>query len=485
MYRKQNRTKELARRTFVYAVMTLSLVALLIFCTLNILGYTFDTKTKEIQQTGLVQFNSYPTGATVLIDGAEFRKTQTKNTVLPGSHTFTMRLDGYEQWQKTLSIKSGTVTHLTYVRMVPKQRTETTVKTFQASSAASLSADGKYLFAISGDTSSPVVTIGALQDTSAEKFTDYSIDASIIKGGATGDSRTLSVTEWDQSNRYILVKNSYQESGQSAVQWLRFDREKPAEVIDVTKLTGLTISQAHFIGTSGNELYILQDNGDLRTVNTNDATISSPIISNVISFQPYGTEYVSYIAVSNEKKTAGLWKKGWQQPRVIYTTTADGHVSLLTSHYFRKDTVAITNKNGVTIYRGTLENDDTKWTEFMATARTISNDAAASLAISDNGQFIMLRNNSAAQTYDLEREEMSQPTDIKGAFGWIDNFHIWHTSDEGLVMQDFDGANAHQLTKVSAHIDTSLSSNQNYLYVLDTVNQTVVLKKISMTASAS
>ena len=48
MYQKKNRTKELARRTFVYTLMTLSLIILLTFLTFRMLGYTFDPNTKDL-----------------------------------------------------------------------------------------------------------------------------------------------------------------------------------------------------------------------------------------------------------------------------------------------------------------------------------------------------------------------------------------------------------------------------------------------------
>ena len=115
MYQKKNRTKELARRTFVYTLMTLSLIILLTFLTFRMLGYTFDPNTKELQQTGLVQYESHPGGALVYVDDMELRRTPTKSTVLPGKHTFSMKLDKYEPWQKTLNIKSDTVTILNYV----------------------------------------------------------------------------------------------------------------------------------------------------------------------------------------------------------------------------------------------------------------------------------------------------------------------------------------------------------------------------------
>ena len=57
MYQKKNRTKDLARRTFVYTLMTLSLIILLTFLTFRMLGYTFDPNTKNCNKPDLSNMN--------------------------------------------------------------------------------------------------------------------------------------------------------------------------------------------------------------------------------------------------------------------------------------------------------------------------------------------------------------------------------------------------------------------------------------------
>ena len=71
MTQEKTRTKELARRTFVYTLMVVTMISGLIFLMFNMLGYTFNSNTSQLQQTGLVQYTSYPGSAMVSVDGME------------------------------------------------------------------------------------------------------------------------------------------------------------------------------------------------------------------------------------------------------------------------------------------------------------------------------------------------------------------------------------------------------------------------------
>ena len=60
MNQRRNRKKELARRTLVYALMTATLVVALCVLLFTMLGYRFNPTTREVEQAGLVQYNSFP-----------------------------------------------------------------------------------------------------------------------------------------------------------------------------------------------------------------------------------------------------------------------------------------------------------------------------------------------------------------------------------------------------------------------------------------
>jgi hypothetical protein len=87
--------------------------------TFRMLGYTFDPNTKELQQTGLVQYESHPGGALVYVDDMELRRTPTKSTVLPGKHTFSMKLDHTNSQNGLTFTRNMHKNSLTLVALMP------------------------------------------------------------------------------------------------------------------------------------------------------------------------------------------------------------------------------------------------------------------------------------------------------------------------------------------------------------------------------
>lgn len=487
MYRKKNRTQEVARRTFVYSIMVLSMIGMLIILMFNMLGYTFNFETKELQQTGLVHYDSYPRGAMVAIDGTELRQTQAKSTVLPGRHTFTMKLNGYKPWQKTLDIKSDTVTLLNYTRLVPTSQKETDVKKLEGVQTAQLSPSGRYMLAVGYKNQAPFMTLGDLRNTDDEKFTEHLLNTEIL-GGYTngGTNHAFVVHAWDSNERYMLVRHTYLKAdGAAAEQWLRLDREDASKIVDVTKVVGFDIKQAGFIG-GGQELYLLQTSGEVRHVNLGNNNISSPIVSGVQTMQIYGSDRFAYIAAAPEKFTVGVWKKDWAKPFVVGEFAPKEAPVARVSRYFNKDTFVIGIGKKMLLYRGEISDDADKQKEFLNTAKTIQLAGDISdISVNISGRLVVVRSGKMAQSYDLERQVLSSQFDLGGEqkIHWVDDFILWSVGANGkLIMQEFDGMNTHEMLAVNKDLGAALSSNQRYMYgLINDASGLITLHKTNMT----
>ena len=492
MYRQEEHRKELIYRISIYALMILFSVTALIFLVFHMLGYTFNPDTRELQQTGLVQYNSYPSGSMVFVDGMQLRRAQTKNTVLPGKHTFSMELDGYESWRKTIDIKSNTVTNLNYARLIPSKRSTSEVQTLSNMQTAHLSPAGNFMMAFGHKDNAPVATLGDLRDTNKEKFTEHAINTSILAGyNVQSQYHSFEVVEWDRSTRFLLVKHTYQnESGTRTVQWLRFDRETPTDPVDITALTRFAITKAHFIGTTGAELYVLRDTGELHRLDLSAQAVYRPDIVDVQTFLLYGDDRIAYVATQSGKKIAGVWKKGWQKPLVINTFDNSATPIVRVSSYFHKDTVALAAGNVLTFYRGEISDDTEAQEKFLETKKTISlNYAASGLSFNNSGRFITVRGSAAAQSYDLERSSLSEEFRLGAGqeIRWLDDFYLWDVTSSGkLAIREFDGTNLHELLPANKTLTAALSSNQRYVYSL-TQNDSghLVLNKMNMTTGVS
>ena len=101
MHKHRNKRRLRIQLTFVYTLMGLAIVSILTILVLVIQGYRYNQFDGKVEQGGLVQFNSKPSGATVTVDDAMLaNKTASKVTLTAGTHTITMSRDGYGSWKK-------------------------------------------------------------------------------------------------------------------------------------------------------------------------------------------------------------------------------------------------------------------------------------------------------------------------------------------------------------------------------------------------
>ena len=110
MPRKINKRRLRLQLTFVYGIMILAVVAIVAVLVLVVQGYRFNRYDGKLEQGGLVQFDSQPSGATVSADNSVLaNKTASKIVLSAGNHTVTIGKDGYSTWKKDVVVKPGTV----------------------------------------------------------------------------------------------------------------------------------------------------------------------------------------------------------------------------------------------------------------------------------------------------------------------------------------------------------------------------------------
>ncbi|HPQ82798.1 MAG TPA: PEGA domain-containing protein, partial [Candidatus Saccharimonas sp.] len=96
MHRKTSKRRQRAQLTFVYMVMTFAVVASVATLMMIVLGYRFNRYDGKVEQGGLVQFDSRPSGAEVTLDTVQLaNKTASKITATAGAHAVTMTKPGY------------------------------------------------------------------------------------------------------------------------------------------------------------------------------------------------------------------------------------------------------------------------------------------------------------------------------------------------------------------------------------------------------
>ena len=123
------RKKRAIRVAITELLMFFSVIILVIILTLIVLGYNFNinkigTEETVIERSGLLQITSIPTGATVNLDGDEiFSRTNLSRTLSAGNHKIVLARDGYDSWEKEITVTEGLLYRLDYPQLFLEKRT--------------------------------------------------------------------------------------------------------------------------------------------------------------------------------------------------------------------------------------------------------------------------------------------------------------------------------------------------------------------------
>jgi PEGA domain len=485
MYRRTSKRTELIKRIAVYSGMTalvLLIVAGLVFV---ILGYRFDADNGRVEQGALLQFNTLPTGATIEIDGKVISsKTSTKSSVLAGTHTFLMWKDGYENWQKTLDVKAGTLTWLNYARLVPKARPVEALTALPTLAASTAAPDGKSIL-LQPDSTAPVFQLIDIRSDDIKSSTFVIPSAAYSEAATVGVVHGFAVSSWDTGGRYGLVQHTYGDKKE----WLVIDTKDANATKNVTTLLDLDIASITFSGTSGNILYALSG-GDIRKLDLTAGTISRSLVTNVNSFELFETNVITYVGTNPTdaaKRVVGLYREGDVASHVLRTITSADPVHIATSRYFNQDYVAISEGARVDIVSGSYpdsaSDDSTSLSPF---ANYMFNAPVQQLSFSPAGDYVLVQNGTNFASYDIEHERLSMstattdPAAVVAPLKWLDDDHVWSDTLGNLTMLEFDGANAAIINQSVPGHTAVISQNDKYLYSIGKTATGFQLQRVRM-----
>lgn len=470
MFKRPTKKQLLVRRIFFSTVATLSVLIILTVTILFLQGFRLDSGNR-LAQGALLQFNSTPNAADVIIDGKSTGvRTAGKQTVVAGIHTVLFSKDGYEDWTRSIDFAAGTLTWLDYARMVPKERTPEAVANFKTVVAAKASPDNKFIL-VQEAADQPVFQLADLRSAEV-KTSGLTLPADLYSDPTTvGVTHVFAPDEWNVGGRYILVKHEYKDQ----LEWLMVDTENIAQSINITRLLSVDFKDLHFAGTNGQTLFGVASDNNIRKLDLSSATISRALVSNVEDFDVFSTDTISYIGIDptdSTKRVAGIYQDGDDQPHVVRTVDSlDTVLKIAVGNYFNDNYVAIAEGSKVTLLMGSYQisgnNDMTDLKHFadMDLPTTITQ-----LSLSPKSDYILAEAGTSFMTYEIEHSRSSKgtlqstPTSPATPLRWLDIAHVWNKQNGSLVMRDFDNANIYSINTVAGNFDATISQNGRFFY---------------------
>lgn len=469
MYHQPSKRKILIQRIAVYGLMTIATIGLVTVLVFVMLGYQFNKSDGKIEQGGLVQFDSRPTGANVTIDGVSFgTRTASKTTMTSGQHFITMSRAGYKTWQKSIDVVPGSVLWLNYTRLIPNDLTPSNAATLSSVTGTVASDDNKWL-AIKEIASTPIIKLADLtQDTI--KLTDLTIPADAYTQPGEGKTQSFTLDSWDPDSRYILVKHTYNDD---AVEWLVVDSQNAAATKNMTRLLDVAATKVVFSNNNSHILYA-KIGSDVRKIDLNAATLSRPLATNVAEFALYSDSMITF--TTNRDDTTGTrsvsyYIDGADAPRTIRTYKDDGTAPLhfVVGRYFSDTIVSIAYGDTLTMLKGDLPRDEKTKIALKDLATMPLAGGAQYLTDMTNGRFVVAQNGATVSVYDLELSKTTKFTlkgssDVTKQLKWLDGYTMWSDRDGTIRLYEFDGANQQDIMQVQPGFEATLSPNSKYLY---------------------
>jgi PEGA domain-containing protein len=469
MYRQPSKRQVILQRIAVYGLMIVSVVALVTILIFIMLGYQFNRSDGKIEQGGLVQFESRPSGADVMIDGAAFgSQTTTKATLTAGEHFIKMQRDGYRAWQKSVKVVPGSVLWLNYARLIPNSPKSSNVAELAAASSAASSDDNKWM-AIKEDPATPVIRLADLSNDKV-KLTNLELPATSYTHPSDGKTQTFTLEEWDPDSRYLLVRHVYDDTKK---EWMVMDTRDVSETKNITTSLGINATKVKFSNGNSAVLYALTDTNDVRRIDLGATTLSGPLLTNIADFSLYDNSIIAYVSLldpTTKARTAGYLEEGADKPRTLRSYSDDGTppLHLVIDKYFDDTYAAISYGDSIDILVGELPKDDKP--SLMKSQGTLTVPGGIQhLTTKTNGRFVVAQAGAAFTVYDMELGKMTTTTtkgvsEVTKEFDWLDSYMPWSDRDGMLRFYEFDGANQHDIMPVVPGLSVTLSLDSKYVY---------------------
>ena len=467
---EKNKKKQSLKVIISEAIMVLAVVVTVAILALVVSGYWVNSDFK-VEQNGMLQISSVPTGANVNIDGEAsswLQRTNTSKILSSGEHTVTLSKDGYDTWSKTINVPEGLLYRLHYPRLFWQQREPKNVQTVTGATYATISPDGERLLLANGTTEWQLIdltsdTITPKKLNVADCFTDISLADGATVGVFSGK---IADADWDHDSNHVLFKV---ETATGSTEWVLMDVGNVKNSFNLTKEFGADFTKVEILDNSSTNLLVVRG-GNLHRIDVPGKAISAVLVNEITDFDHYENEVVFAAAnhsgattsvssgTNNAPYMVGLLKIG--DGRIVSLETTEVAPRVAISKFY--DDMYITTLTGDTLQLY-------KKTDFVPYAKYQLSFAPREMLVGHNGEFITMNDGETRiATLDMEASAVREWSVEGKNYDWLDNDMIYTVAGGELVVYDYDGLNRRILAQnVSSHFPAVITDNKWLYYFSD------------------
>jgi hypothetical protein len=462
----------------------------ILFATLILLyqayGFGFG-KDGEVIQNGLVFLSSAPSGADIYLNGSRYKNgTNTKLQLPAGQYNVELKRNGYQPWQRLVTVEGGGVEHFDYPRLIPQKLTTSPIKTYpEAPGFASASPDRHWL----------VVQQGAaplnfdLYDLSDPKKISANlallqVPESLITAPKS-TTQGWKLVEWSTDNRHLLVQHSYgsDAAAGSSVEYIMLDIQTPADSVNLTKTLQLPTTAQLTLRDKKFDKYFVYDQAahTLGTTAIGENGTITPLLEQVLAFKTYASDVVLYVTdhdpATGQPTPAGqvlsVLREGDQTYKIREHGAGQTYLVDLAKYSGDWFITAGSDTDGkVYVYQNPQRIRKASKTAALVPVQILRVPGPSFIQFSTNTQFVMIESGTSFSAYDAENDKrygfvVKSAIDPPAAHAtWMDGDRLMYVSDGKVQILDYDNINQRSLVPASSNYLPFFDRDYKYLYTL-------------------
>lgn len=455
---KTRRKKRVAKVAVTEGLMVIAVLAMVAITTLLAIGYNVDPKEGLVEKTGLVQIQSLPTGANVILDGNNvFGWTNLSQSMDEGEHEVTIVRDGYDSWSKKISVTAGLYYRLNYPRLFLTERKTEEIADFAEMRLVSYAKDGNLMLAVPNEGA-----IWKLFKINENKPTSTDIDMAVAFPDTAPEiyQGEIVVKGWSGNSSKVLLCASGQ--------WLLLDVKHPEESVNLTEKFGIDFAEVKIANDAATDLFVVE-NGNLRTINVTDGKLSGVLVAKVRYMDNLKSDLV-YVTEANEEGelVAGIYRAGEKGGTILsqMRQAPEDNVQVLVTigEYFGEYYVMEVVNSQMGVYKGVRLPSFGDENELEAVAMEELGFVPEKLEMTGGGGLFTASSGNQRATLDVETMKLAN-WGTEGKSRWLDEHMLYGVEGEKLVVMDFDGENRREITDgAKAGTEVKISKNNRWMY---------------------
>jgi hypothetical protein len=405
------------------------------------------------------------------VNGEPKGQTNTRVVLPAGSYTAEIKHSGYNTWKRAITVEGSVVERFDYPFLFPAKLTTTVTKQYAATPIMTTqSLDRRWLL---------------VQSAAADTFDlyDFNADKPVVKQvSVPADLYAPSTVttgwepiEWADDNRHVVLRRTYDKTGQKSTEYILFDRQDPAASQNLGTVLGANPTTIQLRNHKYDQYYLFDQNAtQLLTASLKKPT-PQPYVKDVLSFTS-DADMVLYTTAGDapDGKVQARVRQGDNTYNLRQMPKSD--VYLLRLGHYNNDwfmAAGSQSENKVYVYKNPLDTLKSQDKPVLVPVQILKVPAPTYVSFSTNARFVMAENADRFAAYDAETKkgyayQIKTPLDAGQAHAvWMDGFRMSVTSGAKLQVFEFDGANLQTLEATSPAFTPFFDRNYGFVYTFN------------------